>query len=260
MSVLFYYNDKRMKINFLGVGEAFDENHANTSIVIQHPEHKLLIDCGYSVPQKLWQFDSDPNLIDTIYLSHAHADHYFGLPPILARMGGDRRTKPLNILGHEQTLEKAQQLAPLGYGSLLEGDEFQLNWQPVNYTEPFNLKPFQLSFAPTGHITPNLAIRLEVNDKSICYSGDGRPTDKSLELFKHCNLLIHDSYHLDRDARGHSSVERQIQLAEKLKVNKLALVHINRSVKQDEQRKIMDLMKQAKTTVFQPESGDQLEI
>jgi ribonuclease BN (tRNA processing enzyme) len=249
-----------MKINFLGVGEAFDENHANTSILIQHPEHKLLIDCDYSLPQKLWQFDPNPDLIDSIYLSHAHADHYFGLPPILARMGVDGRAKPLTIIGHEQTLKKAQQIDVLGYDSLLDSDAFKLNWQPVNQTEPLNLEPLKLSFASTGHVVLNLAIRVEVDDKSVCYSGDGRPTDKSLELFKHCDLLVHDCYHLDRDARGHSSVERQIQLAEELKVDKLALVHINRTIKQDEQRKIMDLMKQANTTVFEPNSGDQLEI
>ncbi len=252
-----------MIITFLGVGEAFDKSQPNTSILIQAQEKTLLIDCGYSLPQKLWQFHSDPNLINAVYLSHAHADHYFGLPAIIARMSEDGRNKPLTILGHKQTLEKAQQMIPLAYSNLLERNIFKLKWQPVTASQkpltPTNL-PFQLQFAPTNHAIPNLAVRVRHQQKSICYSGDGQPTKQSLALFKHCQLLIHESYFLEKNTGGHSSVKQQIELIDNLEVERLALVHIQRTILQNRQEAIKKLLAQVSTNVVQPEPGDQIKI
>ncbi|MCX6722879.1 MAG: MBL fold metallo-hydrolase [Candidatus Staskawiczbacteria bacterium] len=84
-----------MKIIFLGVGEAFDENLPNNSQLIITDKTKLLLDCGFTVPPQLWKYNPDYNFLDAIYISHQHADHYFGLPAILLRMWEGGREKDL---------------------------------------------------------------------------------------------------------------------------------------------------------------------
>ncbi len=41
-----------MKIIFLGVGEAFDENLPNNSQLVMSGKTNLLLDCGFTVPQQ----------------------------------------------------------------------------------------------------------------------------------------------------------------------------------------------------------------
>ena len=59
-----------MKIEFIGVGEAFDLALGNTSLLL-HSKLKLLIDCGYAVPQSikmLGHSNEDIDAIKTRYL------------------------------------------------------------------------------------------------------------------------------------------------------------------------------------------------
>ena len=59
-----------MKINFLGVGEAFDNVLPNTSILVSSKKTNILLDCGYSVPQQYFKLSNNPNFLDAIYISH----------------------------------------------------------------------------------------------------------------------------------------------------------------------------------------------
>lgn len=86
-----------MKIIFLGVGEAFDENYPNNSQLIATDKTKLLSDCGFTVPSQLWKYNPDPNFLDLINISHQHSDHFFGLPAVLLRMWEGGRERDLTI-------------------------------------------------------------------------------------------------------------------------------------------------------------------
>ncbi|KKQ21582.1 MAG: Beta-lactamase domain-containing protein, partial [Parcubacteria group bacterium GW2011_GWA2_37_10] len=49
-----------MKIIFLGVGEAFDENIPNNSHLVITERTKLLLDCGMTAAPQVWKFNPDP--------------------------------------------------------------------------------------------------------------------------------------------------------------------------------------------------------
>ena len=96
------------EITVLGCGEAFDDALPNNSYLVRIGGSVLLLDCGYSIPPRLWHFEHDDSAVDLIYISHAHADHYFGLPAVLGRMWEQGRTMPLTILqGHFQAAKAA---------------------------------------------------------------------------------------------------------------------------------------------------------
>lgn len=113
-----------MKVLFLSVGEACDEDVPNNALVILS-HTTLLLDCGYSVPRQLWKYNPAPSFLDAIYISHRHADHYFGIPALLVRMWEEKRTKPLTIICQRGLKKVIQELIEYGYKGLSGKEEFQ---------------------------------------------------------------------------------------------------------------------------------------
>src|SRR5690606_41578267 len=87
----------RPDLVFVGTGEALDPALPNTSLLVRGPQ-TLLLDCGYAVPHALWRITREVELLDAIWISHTHADHLFGLPPLLLWMRPGGRERPLPIL------------------------------------------------------------------------------------------------------------------------------------------------------------------
>jgi ribonuclease BN (tRNA processing enzyme) len=63
-----------MKIRIIGCGNAFSYINFNQSFVLEENGRRMLIDCGSRVPLALINAGVKPAEIDTIYISHAHAD------------------------------------------------------------------------------------------------------------------------------------------------------------------------------------------
>jgi ribonuclease BN (tRNA processing enzyme) len=219
-----------MKIVFLGVGEAFDENLDNTSILVDS-NTKLLLDCGYSIPRQLWRNYPDRNFLDAIYLSHAHADHYLGVPMLLARMWEENRSKRLKIICHPSIREDILLLIDLAHRGLFVRLPFSVDFVECDPAREIALNELKLSFAATNHSVSNLAIRISWRSKSICYSGDGNFTEESVRMYRGANLLIHEAYTLEEQMPTHGSCKNVIEMADDIGVKHLALVHVNREVR-----------------------------
>ncbi len=70
-----------------------------TAMMTRYNGSSLLIDCGeatqIAIKKKGWSFKP----IDTICITHFHADHISGLPGLLLTIGNADRTEPLTIIG-----------------------------------------------------------------------------------------------------------------------------------------------------------------
>ena len=70
-----------MKIKFLGSGSAFtlaEENYQSNILITKEDKH-LLYDCGTTIPEALNEAGLKPQDLDSIYVSHLHADHAGGI-------------------------------------------------------------------------------------------------------------------------------------------------------------------------------------
>lgn len=86
-----------------------------TSLMVRHNGSTILIDCGEgtqtAIREKGWSFKP----IDTILLTHFHADHIAGLPGLFLTMGNADRTEPVTVIGPkgiERVIAAVRVIAP----------------------------------------------------------------------------------------------------------------------------------------------------
>jgi len=237
-----------MEAIILGCGEAFDETLPNTSLLVKSSV-LLLLDCGFSAASQVWQAAPDPSAIDLIYLSHAHADHYFGMPGLLGRMWEEGRTKPLQIVSQASVLDQLRHALELGYRGMPERYRFPIDYRPANAGDTLEFADVAMDFAETEHSASNLAIRIASGGKSICYSGDGSLTDSSRQLFAGTDLLIHEAYTIDQ-RKFHADIPSLLPIAGQ--VRSLGLVHIQRRLRAEPSR-ILEIIKPTAGCITMPE-------
>jgi len=70
-----------MKVTFVGCGDAFGSGgRLNTCFHVEGEATSFLIDCGASSLVSMKKLGIDRNAIDTILITHFHADHFGGIP------------------------------------------------------------------------------------------------------------------------------------------------------------------------------------
>lgn len=90
-------------------------------------------------------------------------DHSFGLAPILMVMRG--RKKPLTIICRQGDKKPLQDLINIGLKGIKKFIDFKIIFIEVNPSKQIKHNEFNLSFAKTIHHAPNLAIKVEFNNK-----------------------------------------------------------------------------------------------
>ena len=252
-----------MQVQFIGVGEAFDERYANTSVLVtvpgpDGPTH-VLLDCGFTAAAAYYRHANVGATLDAVWVSHFHGDHFLGLPLLLLRFWDEGRTRPLTLVGPagiEAKLWQALELAYPGFRARLQ--------YPVVCVEAAPGATLALcgatwSCAESDHSThaPCLAVRLDAGGVSVFYSGDGRPTPATAALACGADLLIHEAYGLDADTPGHGGLASCLELARQSGARRLALVHLSRPVRRAHAGEIRALLaRELGERGLLPEPGD----
>lgn len=256
-----------MRIVFLGVGEACDERHFNTSLLVEaavgRDRRKILLDCGFSSAHRYFAWETDLDSLDAVWISHFHGDHFLGLPLLLLRFWESGRAKPLAIMsrpGGGRIVREAMELAYPGFWERLQFPVEEVTLEPGADVEWGGL---WLRTAPSEHGQPNLSLRLEAPEGSLFYSGDGRPTVETTRLARRCDLAVHEAFVVDdgETVPGHGTVQGCLEWSESAQVQRLALVHIQRDVRHGQWERIHEVVNAvARTPVVIPEDGHVLEL
>jgi metallo-beta-lactamase family protein len=172
-----------MNINFYGgVGMVTGSN-----FLLESDGHKILVDCGlyqgthFAEKQNFEPFPYEPSEIEAVFVTHAHLDHVGRLPKLIADgfRGTIYSTHPtkdfaeLILLDSEHILAKEAER---------EGRQFccdastirqlMAHWKTVDYHAPFTFGPFKVQFFDAGHILGSAIIVIEVEGKTIAFTGD----------------------------------------------------------------------------------------
>lgn len=248
-----------MKVEFLGVGEAFAPELGNTALIVHGTSTTLLVDCGYAIPREYFNRGYHPDLVDGIYLTHCHADHTFGLPAVLTRLYQDGRKRALNILGQPGTREMVVKIVDLAYPGIRDHFGYELKF--IETVKPITFGGFNLAFAETKHGARNYAIKISEGRSVLGISGDGECTAESIALFNDCTALIHESFRLSELKWGHSSAQQVVDFARTIKnLRKVAFVHIDRTERGKVDREMLELASGLHFQLSIPVPGEVWEI
>ena len=223
-----------MKIIFVGTGSGkTSRKRFHSSIFVKSNDHSMLIDTGDGVAKALLSLNIKTNSIDSILLSHYHADHFSGIASLITQMKLEKRTKQLKVFTHTNLVKPLKTFLNTSY--LFEEN---LGFKLVLSQFKFGTKQKvsgSISFVPkrNSHIFRKKILKnypakqfvsssflLNVGSSSIFYTSDVGSTE-DLFLFKNhrTDYLISETTHL--------TTGEILSAAKTLNVNKLFLTHIS---------------------------------
>lgn len=249
-----------MKVFFVGVGEACDPEHGNTSVHIQTENNtRILCDCGFSAAHSYFASFADPDSLDMVWISHFHGDHFFGMPLLLLRFWEMKRSKALVIAGQQGLEGRIRSAMDLAYPGFWKRLCYEVCFQEIEPEKTHRILEVGFESIPTDHSQRNLGLLVKDGPKKLYYSGDGRPTKDVEYLIRDCDLAVHEAFLLEAEIHHHGSVYGCLNLAEAANVKQLALVHMERNCRRNKADEIKKFL-QDNPVLRLPVAGDLISL
>lgn len=226
-----------VKLKILGCGDAFGTGgRLNACFLLSRDGgSNLLIDCGATALVSMRRFGVDPDGIDAILISHLHGDHFGGLPIyILDAQVISARVKPLVIVGPPSLgarLRDAMEILFPGSSKVQRKfDVVVVELVPGQQSTPL------AGVKVTGHEVqhpsgaPALALRIEADDRTICYSGDTQWVDALIDAARSADLFIAEAYTFDSEIPNHLNWATLKQKLPSIGAQRTILTHMSRDM------------------------------
>ncbi len=198
---------------------------AASGYLIDHDSTRIWCDIG---PGTLMGFPDSLDSIDAVVISHEHPDHCLDLLalfhalayPIAPRFG-------VPVYATEETIAKMIAFVSPNQTALIERT---FRFVPIAGGSVAEAGPIGMTFAETSHPVHTVAMRFEVGDRSLAYTGDTGPAGNWHRLVDGANLFLCEAtfvgsredypypYHLNAGEAG--------QIADAAGVDRLVLTHI----------------------------------
>jgi ribonuclease BN (tRNA processing enzyme) len=222
-----------MHVTFVGCGDAFGSGgRLNTCIHVRTSRTTFLLDCGASSLIGMRRLGIDHNAIDTILVTHFHADHFGGIPFfMLDAQFNTKRTRALTIAGPSGLREwfvRAMETAFAGSSKMAQ--KFELNLVEFAAWERRSLGELKVQTAPVRHAPTNgpfFAYRVEAEGRTIAFSGDTEWVESLVEIAQGADLFISECYSFDRKVPFHIDYASLAANLPRIKAKRLILTHMN---------------------------------
>jgi len=172
----------------------------------------------------LWQRGGDINDIDAIFFTHVHPDHCTGLTALLNYWKSFSRQKPLVIYSQAEQRPVLMQLAQLANWPETSLS-FAIEW--CDSAASWDWQHWHIQTAPTQHEITNQAVKIQIGQHALFYSGDGRPTAQSIALMAGSDLAFQECASLTPlpSNASHGDFPGCLALFQDLALPKLGLYH-----------------------------------
>ncbi len=253
-----------LRITFLGTAAGTPSRDRNVAAVaITLDGTVLLFDCGEGTQHQLLRAPVRSGAIDAIFLTHLHGDHVYGLPGLLASMSMNGRTRPLELIGPEGTLEYLRAtLTTTNHNPMFE---IRVS------SPPFRGKGFAVIATTVEHSVTCFAYCVIEDDRPgafdaerarelgipegrewgelqrahdprvtgpsrrgrrVVYCTDTRPCAAAVELARDADVLIHEATYgedmrVEAHDRFHATAADAARVAEDAGVSRLILTHFS---------------------------------
>ena len=227
-----------MKLTFAGSGDAFGSGgRFNTCIHVERDKAdggSILIDCGASSMIALRSLGLQPKAISTIVLSHLHGDHFGGIPFfLLDAQFVSKRTTGLTIAGPEGAEARIQAAMEVLFpGSSGIAWSFGLKFVEMPAGEVTQVEDIDVRTTLVSHPSgaPSLALRLDMDGRTIAFSGDTEWTDDLFDVASEADLFICECYMYGRPVRFHLDYDTIASKLSTLRAKRIILTHMGQSM------------------------------
>jgi len=222
-----------MRLQFVGCGDAFGSGgRFNTCFHVTGTHVNFLIDCGATSLVAMKQLGIALNDIQTILITHFHADHFGGLPPfVLDAQFFSKRKAPLTIIGpHELNLSFVRAMETAFPGSSQTKPKFPLQLlelaehQSVEINN-LHVTPHLVKHGQTGG--PFFAYRIESEGRVLAYTGDTEWTDSLIDVGKDADLFIAEAYFREKRVPLHLDLATLEAHLPDIRPRRLILTHMS---------------------------------
>ena len=154
-----------MKLTFLGTSAgkpAKERNVSALALEFDQDSKWYLFDCGEGTQRQIMQSRLSTGKLDSIFITHLHGDHYYGLPGLLSTKKLDTALNPLTLYGPQgikKFLECALDVSEKHLG-------YRLNIVEYKPQEEFVFEKFSLKVLPLIHSKESAAFYIKENDIS----------------------------------------------------------------------------------------------
>lgn len=226
-----------MRITFAGCGDAFSSGgRFNTCFhVSASGAAPFLVDCGASSLVALRRAGLDRDAVETVFVTHFHADHFLGLPFLVLDRKVRQRRAPLTIVGPDDVAEQfeaAMKAAFQGSGTTAPGYALRIEAIPPEAPRVVNgicvtATRVRHGADPNG---PFYGYRLELDGRTLACTGDTQWTDALIPLGRDADLLIAEASSWERDIPFHMSVATLREKLPQVGARRVILTHMGEDV------------------------------
>ncbi len=236
---------KPVAITVLGSGDAFASGgRSQSGYVIDTDGLRILMEAGPDTLRLLKAFGFPPNSIDMLIVSHLHGDHICGLPFLLLEYAWESRLRgPLTIIGPPRLEERTWRLVRNLYpnfdltkaGKKTQPPEIakKLRFLVIEPDQTVRARNVKVSAIRSPHTNPDisLSLRIQLNGKTIAFSGDSGWDDELIELARGADLFLCEcTYYESAHLKFHINYPQLAANRDKFEVGRMVLTHLGHEV------------------------------
>lgn len=204
-----------MRVTLLGTGSPrIDADRAGPAVLVEAGGKVLLFDAGRSIVQRLAQIGMPIAGIDTVFVTHLHSDHIFGLDDLWITGWVYQRPQPLTVYGPAGTsnlataLEQAfsYDISVRNQYSGLDKNAIRLLAREIEPGVVYSQDRVKVTafLVDHGAVEPAYGYRIDFGDRSVVISGDTTYSETLVAQARGADVLIHEFFaaHPDLLARN----------------------------------------------------------
>ncbi|MBO8159841.1 MBL fold metallo-hydrolase [Thermosyntropha sp.] len=196
---------------------------ATSGYLLETEETRILLDCGHGVFSCLGNY-VDYNILDAVFISHFHPDHYVDLYALRHALRGafmlKKREEKLKLFIPEKPERE--------YEYFKGAPEFEVI--EIKNRMKVEVKDINLEFVEMKHALPSYGLKVSFKEKALFYTGDTafftdfyREGEKVQLLLAECCLYKNEGMYAKR--AGHMTTHDAGRMAEVLRADKLVATH-----------------------------------